>query len=93
MCGGVSGAILTAGGGKLPDNALSRYLEPLTAIAERVRKENPGLEGGALQNKIEEENVKAQVKNIVESEVIQNNWSGKPSAFDPKLKNKVAVHG
>jgi carbonic anhydrase len=94
-CGGVDGAIkaAAAGGAGGADSALMRYLGPLTKIAEKVKSENPSLDGAELQAKVEEENVKAQVENIVQTDVLKSNWKGEPSPLKPELKNKVAVHG
>lgn len=94
-CGGVAGSIQAAAAGASggADSALARYLAPLTQIAAKVKAENPSLDGAALQTKVEEENVKAQVQAIAESDVLKSNWKGEPSPLKPELKNKVSVHG
>lgn len=102
-CGGVLASLSGAKGDVLPDSkSLQRYLTPLVNLCGSVR-DSMGLGQGqepkdtdaqdALLKKATEENVKAQVRKVADSKVIQANWSGKRTAFPGEPKAKIQIHG
>ncbi|MCO5555670.1 hypothetical protein L7F22_009215 [Adiantum nelumboides] len=102
-CGGVLASLSGAKGDILPDSkSLQRYLTPLVHICGSVR-ESMGLQKGQdpedkiaqdeLLKRATEENVKAQVRKVADSKVIQANWAGKRTAFPGQPKAKIQIHG
>lgn len=86
----------------LPSAPLSRFLTPLVELSASVRA-SMGLQDGQapktedekkqLLTAATEANVKRQVENVVQSDVIKANWQGKKSAFPGEPAVRVKVHG
>ncbi|KAI5122652.1 hypothetical protein M0805_007914 [Coniferiporia weirii] len=98
-CGGVAGAHKLAHkqppdeGAKDDSTPLLRWLGPLVELARKPEFDSAGTgeEESAVLTALSEANVRAQVKNIVRSDVIKDAWA----ASDAKVagSKKVYVHG
>lgn len=102
-CGGILASLSGAQGEQLPPSeSLQRYLKPLVNLCKSVR-DSMGLSAGQepsdsaakdeLLIRATEANVREQVRKVIESKVVQANWSGKRVAFPGKPSAKVKVHG
>lgn len=100
-CGGINAAAAGAASGPPAETApssLGRYLIPLTKLAYSLRSALPNggadVDAAAFQKKLTTENVKKQLENLKQSEVIQRNWtSGKSTLVEGKVCKKVTLHG
>lgn len=86
-------AAAKASGSAPADTPLNRYLTPLVQLAGRVTSANAGASDAQLAELVLEENVKAQVANVVGTDVVKDNWAGKVSPLSGKVMNKISVHG
>ncbi|KAL5525107.1 hypothetical protein ACEPAF_8976 [Sanghuangporus sanghuang] len=96
QCGGVAGAYDAAnkpsyGKPSKADSALARWLGPLVALAgsSEFHASCEGMEHGDTLNSLSEANVRVQVENICNSDVMRNVWA---RATNGEAK-KVYVHG
>ncbi|KAK0546647.1 hypothetical protein OC846_001380 [Tilletia horrida] len=94
-CGGMIAATGVADSGSAPGGALGRYLTPLVKLAKSL-KENPEaakLEQADFVRLLTEESVKQSMRNIAATDVIKDNWAGKPSPLSGKVMKKITIHG
>lgn len=95
-CGGVAAALQTAQSSQaLPSSSLARYLTPLVKLSGDVAAsaEAKGKSDSELLQLVTEANVRAQMENIIASDVVQANWQGKKTAFPGEPTAKIEVHG
>lgn len=97
-CGGVNAAIGGCAHGppaETADTCLGRYLIPLTKLAYQVKTSaEKELSPEEFQNKLTTANVRQQIENLKNSEVIQRNWTtGKSTVIPGKQCAKVRLHG
>ncbi|CAO1629757.1 unnamed protein product [Sympodiomycopsis kandeliae] len=97
-CGGVNAAISGCAHGPpsaTASTSLGRYLIPLTQLAHDLKTASQKeLSPEEFQSKLTTANVKRQIENLKNSEVIKRNWSTGESTLIPgKVCTKVRLHG
>ncbi|GAC96780.1 carbonic anhydrase [Pseudozyma hubeiensis SY62] len=97
MCGGVLAALGSADAPPsdkdLAESALLQHLVPLFKVAKKVKDANPDLPKDELAFKVVQASVEEQIDNIVNTQIIKDNWNGVTSPLSGKVMNKVQVHG
>lgn len=96
-CGGVLAALGSADAPPsekdVAESALLTHLVPLFKVAKKVADANPGLSKDELAFKVVAASIEEQIDNIVNTQIIKDNWNGVTSPLSGKVMNKVQVHG